>query len=81
MRLFVTCSLGSSTVLKIVDRTTIKVNLVDEYAFTTLPFDLHIETDSQPFVGDLNGDYLDDIMYTEAGANSQILVALQLPSA
>ena len=43
MRLFITCSLGSSTVVKIVDRTTIKVNLVDEFSFTTLPFSLNIE--------------------------------------
>ena len=31
-------------------------------------------------MGDLNGDFLDDIMYTEAGSSSQILVALQLPA-
>ena len=31
-------------------------------------------------MGDLNGDFLDDIMYTEAGSSSQILVALQLPT-
>ena len=29
----------------------------------------------------MNGDFLDDILYTEAGASSQIVVALQLPSA
>lgn len=50
----------------------------EDYEFHTLPFSLTIETDSQPFVGDLNGDFLDDIMYTEASTSSQILVAFQL---
>lgn len=47
----------------------------EEYVFKTLPYSLSIETDSQPFVGDLNGDFIDDIMYTEPGSSSQILVA------
>lgn len=33
--------------------------------FVTLNYALKVELDSQPFVGDLNGDYLDDIMFTE----------------
>ena len=80
MRLFVTCSNGGSTVVKLVDRNVIKHSVTglpqdDEYEFKTLPYVLHIETDSQPFIGDLNGDFLDDIMYTEASSSNQIMVA------
>ena len=48
----------------------------DEFVFGTLPYSLTIEADSQPFIADLNGDFLDDIMYTDTGAASQIMVAL-----
>ena len=82
MRLFVTCSSGSSTIIKLVDRASIKNALgVEEFIFTTSSYQLAIEADSQPFIADLNGDYLEDIMYTDSSASSQIMVALQLPSA
>ena len=68
MRLFVTCDNGSNTILKLVDRVKVANSLNDEVEFLTLPFSLAIEAESQPFVGDLNGDYLDDIMYTEQSA-------------
>jgi len=71
MRLFITCSNGSSTVVKLVDRLKVAhTSSDDDTEFHTLPYSLAIEADSQPFVGDLNGDYLDDIMYTEPGASS-----------
>ena len=77
MRLFVTCSTGSSTIIKIVERSTIKNALgVEEFMFTTASYQLTIEADSQPFIADLNGDYLEDIMYTDSSASSQIMIAL-----
>jgi len=78
MRLFVTCDNGSNTIIKLVDRLKVANSTNDELEFRTLPFSLSIEADSQPFIGDLNGDYLDDIMYTEQSAliSSQIMVAL-----
>jgi len=77
MRLFVTCSSGSATIVKLVDRAVVKDALgADEFVFGTLPYSLTIEADSQPFIADLNGDFLDDIMYTDTGATSQIMVAL-----
>ena len=87
MRLFITCDQGSTTTIKLVDRVTVSkqhattgLPTEDEFDFVTLPYSLTIENDSQPFIGDLNGDFLDDIMYTEASTSSQILVALQLPA-
>ena len=78
MRLFVTCTHGSSTVVKLVDRYTVKKGATgeDDFDFRTLSYSLNIEVDSQPFIADLNGDYLDDILYTETSVSSQILVAL-----
>ena len=83
MRLFVTCASSGNTLVKLVDRISVPktqqvTNLQaveEEFVFKTLPYSLSIETDSQPFVGDLNGDFIDDIMYTEPGSSSQILVA------
>jgi len=31
-----------------------------------------IETGSQPFIGDLNGDYLEDIIYTDVNHELKI---------
>ena len=89
MRLFVTCDASGGTHVKLVDRVSVPSKqtlsasvavIEEEFEFKTLQYSLTIETDSQPFIGDLNGDFLDDIMYTEAGSSSQILVALQLPA-
>ena len=83
MRLFVTCSTSfGGTVIKIVDRVITKqaTTAEDITEFTTLAWSQKIETDSQPFIGDLNGDWLDDIIYTESGVSSQIMVSLQIPS-
>ena len=80
MRVFITCSDGSHTLIKLVDRFVVKHSLTeDTFEFRTLPYTQRIETDSQPFIGDLNGDFLDDMMFTEAGASNQILVNLQVP--
>ena len=66
--------------MKLVDRVVVKkAGGEDDFEFKTLSYTLSIEVDSQPFIADLNGDYLDDILYTETSATSQILVALQLP--
>ena len=83
MRIFVTCTYQGTTVVKLVDRVKVASHSVstteEDIEFHTLPYSLKIELDSQPFVGDLNGDYLDDIMFTEPGATSQVMVALQIP--
>ena len=88
MRLFVTCSAtNGSTVVKLVDRVVmvhkavgIEESAQTEVVFVTVPFTLKIETDSQPFIADLNGDFLEDILYTESGTSASIMVAYQLPS-
>ena len=69
--------------MKLVDRlpTEIKTKTGEtDYTFKTRSFTLKIETNSQPFIGDLNGDYLDDIMYNDANHSGSILVAFQVPS-
>jgi len=67
LRLFITCTNGAGkTVIKVVDRKEIKLSTgEDDYEFYTPRFQLQIEQDSQPFIGDLNGDFLEDILYTD----------------
>ena len=38
---------------------------MQDWKFVNVEWELHIEDDSQPFVGDLNGDFLDDIIFTD----------------
>jgi hypothetical protein len=79
LRLFVTCQSSEGTVVKLVDRQDSKnATGEDVYEFKTVQFKLKIEQDSQPFVADLNGDYLEDILYTDPSSN-KIMVALQNP--
>ena len=75
MRIFVTCASSSGTIVKLVDRIPSETKTKTgetEYTFQTLQWSLKIENDSQPFIGDLNGDFLDDILYNEAGHSSSI---------
>lgn len=41
--------------------------------FEESPIQIPIESNSQPFIADLNGDYLEDIVYTDV--NHEIKVA------
>lgn len=43
--------------------------------FEETPIRLGLESGSQPFIGDLNGDYLEDIIYTDT--NHELKVAFQ----
>ena len=77
MRLFITCTSGSQTVVKLVDRLNSGHSIgEDDFNFKTLAFTQVIESDSQPFIADLNGDFLEDFMYTESGPSAQIMVSL-----
>ena len=82
MRLFITCTSGSQTVVKLVDRVNSGHAIGEEdFNFRTLGFTQVIEADSQPFIGDLNGDFLEDVLFTESGPSAQIMVSLQIPEA
>ena len=77
MRLFVTCQAGGETVVKIVDRLEERSSIGDdEFNFVTVRFQLPIEQDSQPFIADLNGDFLEDVLFTDTSSNN-VMVALQ----
>jgi hypothetical protein len=43
--------------------------------FVEQPISLHLEPGSQPFIADMNGDFLEDILYTDV--NKQLMVAFQ----
>ena len=61
LRMFVTC--GSGTV-KFVDRTGEKKETGgDDFAWVVSALSISIESNSQPFIADLNGDFLEDVMF------------------
>lgn len=67
LRLFITCfDVKGGTSLKILD----KGKYMD---FTEQPVSLQLELGSQPFIADLNGDFLEDILYTST--NKSLMVA------
>lgn len=71
LRVFVTCkSTGGSTIVRFYDRT--------DNGYNELKTFLTIETDSHPFIADLNGDFLEDVMFTSE--NGSIKVAFQAVS-
>lgn len=52
--------------MKIIDRHNLGGEDSTDYGFMSAPgLTLTIETDSQPFISDLNGDFLEDILYTD----------------
>jgi integrin alpha FG-GAP repeat containing protein 1 len=71
LRIFVTCvSTGGSTIVRFYDRTDNGYNEIK-------PF-ITIESNSHPFIADINGDFLEDVMYTSE--DGSIKVAFQTAS-
>jgi hypothetical protein len=69
LRIFVTCNSNSgSTIVRFYDRT--------DKGYNELPQFITIEKNSHPFIADLNGDYLEDVMFTDP-SSSGIKVAFQ----
>ena len=74
--MFVTC--GSGTV-KIVDRTGEKQeNGGNDFAWGVSALSITIESNSQPFIADLNGDFIEDVMFNQPG-QTDIMIAFQVP--
>ena len=75
LRIFVTCSGGSGTIVRFVDRVGIgKETAMEEFSWNINPSIITIETDSQPFIADINGDFLEDVVFNQPG-QSDIMVA------
>ena len=72
VRIFVTCSGPIITNIRIFDKAPVSLDIVEQPNFA-----LSIEQGSLPFVSDLNGDFLEDILYSEALAPHKIKVAFQ----
>jgi hypothetical protein len=69
IRLFLTCTLAvGTTAVKIFDKG-------KSMEFQELSKSITIETGSQPFIADFNGDLLEDIMYTNT--NGTLMIAFQ----
>lgn len=69
LRVFVTCAQnGGGTIVRFYDRT--------DKGFDELKTFLKIESKSHPFIVDLNGDFTDDVMYTDTSSN-KIKIAYQ----
>jgi integrin alpha FG-GAP repeat containing protein 1 len=65
LRLFVTCEASSgSTIVRFFDR--------KDDGYVEVPKYFTIESNSHPFVGDLNGDFLDDLMFTDVSGGIKI---------
>ena len=69
LRIFVTCEANSgSTIVRFYDRT--------DKGYNELPNFITVEKNSHPFIVDLNGDFLEDVMFTDPSSSS-IKVAFQ----
>ena len=72
LRLFVTCGGG---MLRFVDRESVSKEAgIEDFSWVVSPLELSMDASSQPFITDLNGDFLEDIMFNEAGS-TDIMVA------
>jgi hypothetical protein len=72
IRIFVTCTNPTSTNIKIYDKAPVSLDIVE------LPnFALSIEQGSLPFISDLNGDFLEDVLFSDVLAPHKIKVAFQ----
>ena len=68
LRLFVTCSGGSGTIVRFVDRVSESREAgIQDYSWHIDANIINIETDSQPFIADINGDFLEDVMFNQPG--------------
>lgn len=62
LRIFVTCETNSgSTIVRFYDRT--------DKGYNELPNFIAIEKNSHPFIADFNGDFLEDVMFTDPSSN------------
>lgn len=69
LRIFVTCEATSgSTIVRFYDR--------KDDGYSEQSFFLTLEPNSHPFIADINGDFLEDVMYTDASSGT-IKVAFQ----
>jgi len=76
LRLFVTCASG---MVHFVDRESISKEAgLEDFVWVVSETYLTIDAGSQPFITDLNGDYLEDIMFNQPGS-SDIMIAFQVP--
>jgi len=63
LRIFVTCEANSgSTIVRFYDRT--------DKGYNELPNFITIEKNSHPFIADFNGDFLEDVMFTDPSSSS-----------
>jgi hypothetical protein len=62
LRIFLTCQQNSgNTIVRFYDRT--------DFGYDELKTFLTIEKNSHPFITDLNGDFLEDVMFTDPSSN------------
>ena len=59
LRIFLTCNKGSQTFVQLYDKAAKTMD------FTHFGKDLEIEAGTEPFVADLNGDMLEDVLYND----------------
>ena len=66
--------------MKFVDRKGEKKETgIDDFSWVVSEQYITIESNSQPFITDLNGDFLEDVMFNQPGS-SDIMIAFQVPS-
>ena len=59
-----TCSGGSGTIVRFVDRIGLgKEAGIDEFSWNINSNVINIETNTQPFIADINGDFLEDVVF------------------
>jgi hypothetical protein len=75
IRLFVTCNSVPTTQGRLTSIVTIFEKPPKSLDFIELTIVIPIEAGSQPFIGDLNGDYLEDILFSEAAEPHKLRVA------
>lgn len=64
LRLFVTCSGGSGTIVRFIDRVSQGREAgIEDFSWRVDQTVITIQEDSQPFIADINGDFLEDVMY------------------
>ena len=78
LRLFVTCSGGAGTIVRFIDRIGVgKEAGIEDFSWNINSNIITIETDTQPFIADINGDFLEDVVFNQPG-QSDIMVAFQV---
>ena len=74
-----TCSGSSGTIVRFVDRIDGSSEaVIQDYRWEIDSNAINIASESQPFIGDINGDFLEDVMFNQPG-ESDIMIAFQVP--